>query len=474
MFNPYILLPYILAILVISIWILRKSPQLNSLKNSMIFWGLFGFLINFLTGSIYYVTLPFNTLPLMNKFLLVEFLLVTFVVVLFSIVAGILYSLVGIVNIKTTQRSYLINLLCISGGVVIVEILRAYALTLIFWGGGSIFGAHMSSWTFGEILSITPLAPFAYLGGTFILSGIFIFIIGLAIYPIKIWKKILIFITLIIFIIATRIYPQNKIDTTPITIAVVQTSFPPLVYGQSISKVFKYRTDRIDTLIKGLAGSRPDIIVLPEDSRYITSRMPEEKEELRKLFPETLFIDGTTRIIDEDRKNATVFFDSKTNETITRDKGFLFPLGEYVPYVIKPVVRIFVGDEFLKKYESLSEYAPGVLPSSTQTRFGKIGTLICSELGSFSSVNALRASNPDIIFVQSSLTRGHNNPRLVMQHIFSIRILANMLRKPIISVANNGPVLVVDANGKTIFFKDVGLTTKKFILEGRVLYEIKD
>lgn len=473
MFNPYILSLYVTSILFISVLIIKKSLHVSTVKNSMTAWGLFGFLVNFITGSVYYVTLPFNTLPLAGYFSIAEFLLVTFVVLVFSLVVGILYSLIGAINIKIKNKSYLAKLFCITFSVIIIEILRAYALTIVFWGSGSIFGAHMSSWTFGEILALTPFASFAYFGGTFALSGMFIFILGLCVYPIKFLTKIIIFITLVIFAIGIRVYPQNKIDTAPITIAVVQTSFPSLVYGQSVSKVFKYRTDKIDPLVRELASTSPDIIVLPEDSRFITSRTTEEKEELRNLFPNTLFVDGTTRIIGGDRKNATLFFDSKTNETVLRDKGFLFPSGEYIPYIIKPIVRIFVGDEVLKKYESLSKYVPGVLPSSTQTRHGKVGTLICSELSSFSSVNSLRKSDPEIVFVQSSLTRGHNNPRLIMQHIFSVKILANTIRKPIISVANNGPVLVVDARGKTIFFKDIGLSTTMFILEGDDVRRVK-
>lgn len=474
MFNPYILSLYVTSILFISVLIVKKSLHVSTIKNSMTAWGLFGFLVNFITGSVYYVTLPFNTLPLAGYFLIAEFLLVTFVVLVFSLVVGILYSLIGAINIKIKNKLFLVKLFYIALSVVIVEILRAYILTIVFWGSGSVFGAHMSSWTYGEILALTPLVSFAYLGGTFLLSGIFIFIVGLYVYPIKFFTRIGISILILTLAFMLQGNPNNKIKSKQVSVAVIQTSSPPLVYGQSVSKVFKYRTDKVDSLVKGLAGSSPDIVVLPEDSRYITSRTPEEKEELRKLFPHTLFIDGTTLSSGEGRKNATVFFDVKTNETITRDKGFLFPFGEYVPYIIKPVVHIFTGDEVLEKYESLSRYIPGNYPVSIDTRYGRIGTLICSELGSFSSVNSLRKSDPEIVFVQSSLTRGHNNPRLIMQHIFSVKILANTIRKPIISVANNGPVLVVDARGKTIFFKDLGSSTAEFLIQGDVVHEMKN
>lgn len=457
------------SILVVSILVisLKKSLRAKTIQESITVWFLFGFVTNLISSATYYVTLP-----VVSVSFLPAFFLISLAVFLFAAVCGLVYSIAGIASFYF-KRNSLIELFGISLTFFFLEILRSYAITILLWGGGSSFGAHMSSWTFSEILANTPLVSFAYFGGVFALAGVLVFCVGIFVYPIKNFFRMGLFGIVILVSILIKNYPNSITDLKPVTIAVVQTSFSRTETGEDTKRVFRERKEIILPLVLSLASSSPDIIVFPEDSRFVTSQTPEEKKELQRLFPNTLFIDGTTRMTLEGRKNTSIIFDAETGETTTRNKGFLFPFGEYVPYVIQPVIHLFGGSKLLAAYESFHEYTAGVLPSARQTRLGKIGILICSEINSFTSIRSLGKTKPEIVFLQSSLAWGRNNTYLNMEYLFSVKIAAAMLRKPIITVANYGPSIVVDATGKTIFFKEKQLGATLFIFKDGVIDQIK-
>lgn len=458
---------YSLVVVSVLVVTLRKSLRAKSIQESVATWALFGFIINILSASTYYVTLP-----IVGVSSALTFFLITVVVLLISVTCSMLYSFVGVINFTFTNK-YLLKLFAVSAAVIFVEIVRSYVLTLLLWGGGSALGAHMSSWTFGEVLASSPLVSFAYIGGVFILAGVLVFCIGLFVYPLKKFVKI----GLCVAVVAVSIFigesPKPLDVVKPITVAIVQTSFPRIDDSKDRNIVFRERHNAMRPLIMSLASSTPDIIVLPEDSRFITSQSVKESEELSIVFPDTVFIDGTTRKTSDGRKNTSVLFDSKTNETVLRDKGFLFPFGEYVPYIVQPIIELFAGTKLVTAYQSVHEYTAGVLPRSQQTRFGKVGILICSEINSFTSVHSLRTTNPDIVFLQSSLAWGHNNPYLTMEYVFSAKIAAAMLKKPVITVVNYGPSFIVNSSGGTLFFKESQLSVAVFRVEGNAIRQLK-
>jgi apolipoprotein N-acyltransferase len=77
-----------------------------------------------------------------------------------------------------------------------------------------------------------------------------------------------------------------------------------------------------------LADQQPDIIILPEDVRYMDLQGVRLRQELSKAFPETVIVDGATRFIDGERKNTAIVFDIKTGTSSLRTKGVMFPFGE--------------------------------------------------------------------------------------------------------------------------------------------------
>ncbi len=446
----------------------RASYLAQERKKSLITWGIFGFISNFIILSAYYVTLPLEGVSNISAFFVI-----TIIVTVLSLILGLLCVPLGFISWYTRKSVYK-NFLAVSVCFLLVEILRPYVFTLATWGGGSSFGAHGSSWAIGSTLAPTPLLVFSQFGGTFTLGLVLIYCVGIIAYPLK--RKIKVFgvmLLLLLCVILQFIYvPKNN---TILTFGIIQTSFPHVPGGQDINKAYKDRVQQVvhPALLTLEETINPEIIILPEDIRYIDLQTVLEKKELRDRFPDALVIDGATRFNTSGRKNVSIIYDTKTDFTFTRNKEFMFPFGEYVPYALKPFIELTVGEKKLSDYQRIREYTAGVAPSAIQTRKGGIGVLICSELTSYSAIISLKNSNPDIIIVQSSLTWTHANPFYIMNHIFSLKILAVMLGKPVISVTNSAPSIMVDAYGRVVSFEKTGLVTQGYFLNGNTIQKIK-
>lgn len=446
----------------------RASYLAQKKKKPIILWGVFGFISNFIILSAYYVTLPLEGVSVVPAFTII-----TIIVTVLSLILGCLYAPLGLIS-WYTRRSVYRNFFSVGFSFLIVEILRPYIFTIVTWGGGSTFGAHGSSWAIGSTLAPTPLLAFAHFGGTFTLGLVLIYCVGIIVYPLQNKVKIIgVSVLMLLYaIIQTVSTPKNY---TTLRFGILQTSFTHVLVGQNINKVYKDRVQQVvhPALLTLKKSIDPEIIILPEDIRYLDLLTVLEKEELRNNFPDALIVDGATRLVSDGRKNVSLIYDTKTDAIFSRNKGFMFPFGEYVPYAIQPFIKLAVGEKKLYEYQKIREYTAGVQPYGIQTRKGNLGILVCSELTSYSAIVALKNSNPDIVIVQSSLTWTHANPYYIMNHIFSLKILAVMLGKPVISVTNSSPSIMVDAFGNITSFEESGLVAQEYILSGNTIQKIK-
>lgn len=460
---------YALALLALVIGVVYVSRKIDSLKKQIMVWVGFGFLANYIILSAYYVTLPIEGVSSMAGFFVI-----TGIVASISLALGSLYTLVAYAVWKTKESIWLSYVALVLSW-VIVEIARPYVFTLITWGGGSTFGAHGSSWALGSILASTPLVVFAHWGGVFMLGAVLISIVGVLMYPFSLRIKISaigIFVCLYGLVIYDIQHTPHSIK--PLRVGVVQTVFPHVPEDEDIDAVYAQRVKGVlHPLVMSLADQKPDIIILPEDVRYMDLQGARLRQELSEAFPETVIVDGATRFIDGGRKNTAIVFDIKTGTSSLRTKGVMFPFGEYVPYSLRPFIQVFVGEKKLKEYQDVREYGAGEYPKGLSTRFGTIGTLICSELTSHTALRALVRSSPDIAIVQSSLTWTNNRTYYAMNHIFSLKIMAVMLGKPVISVANSGPAVMIDAYGKVISFEASSFEAHMYLQQNGIVTKIQ-
>lgn len=386
-------------------------------KKSIQWWIVFGFISNFIILSAYYVTLPLEGVSS-----IAGFVVITGIAGGISLLLGLLYYPVGYFLWKLGNSTWKRFFVFISM-FTLAEIARPYVFTIITWGGGSTFGAHGSSWALGSILAVTPFLSFTQYGGVFALGVVLAYIGGSLAFPFSIRTKVLLLSFLIACTVFLRLVPQSY-ENPAISFAVIQTSFPHVAQGEDIDEVYAKRANEtVHPLVMSVADTHPDIIILPEDLRYIDLLSSSHKKELVSTFPNTLIADGATRFISGKRKNVSILYDTKDGSEQTRAKGFMFPFGEYVPYILQPFISLIIGPEKLASYQALREYSSGEEPYSFTTRIGRVGVLICSELTSGSAIASLKSSRPDIVIVQASLTWTHNSPYYMMNHILSLKML---------------------------------------------------
>lgn len=459
---------YALILLFLLTYTIHTSLHAPSLKRSLSGWYLSGFVINVLIYSPFYTILPFEGIALSTGIIVVT-LIVTFL----STLLGLLYLIPGyaiwIMRGSLYQR-FGVTVIAL----VAVEMVRPYVFTLITWGGGSVLSTQMSTGAIGSILALTPFIAFARIGGVFALNFVLIYAVSLLVYPLPKRIQILGLIFLLLSYGMVRYGGDTGETREPVRFAIVQTAFPHVPEGEDIDQTHAKRVHAdIHPLVLSLVPDHPALIVLPEDLRYLDLQTQSERAALLARFPDTLIVDGATRMTGTGRKNVSIIYDTQTNQSSVRAKWLLFPFGEYVPYFVQVPLRVLLGEARLSEYQYTREYTVGEFPRATETRLGRIGVLICSELWSHDAMMRLKASDPDIVIVQSSMTWTDNSAYYATANLFALKILAVTLEKPVISVTNTGESVMVDKWGRVTAREASAFATHLYTLNNDTIEKIR-
>lgn len=406
-----------------------RSPSFH-VKN----WALFGALFGSYAFTWLYTVYP---LAWMEEGLLQQL----GIILLHSIIillCSASYSLTGLAFHTHAPQKYLFLLfpLFLTFG----EILRSLFLSLLYFGNGGRVGLHFTAATTGDTLSITPFVEFAYYGGTFALT----FTLGLLIYLYESHHsrkhKARAFFFIWALWLITHAFPVHY-PHEDLIITSVSTNFPNNTHTQiergEGNDMFRTMFNTVDTLVKEASLSDPNIIALPEDTRYRNYFTKTTKLELLNLFKDTLFVDGSTLETENGLMNETLFYNLNNSYTIARGKVFLFPFSEYIPSLFTPFFSFFAGPSNDASQQSIRHYSREKSYVGHAYRGSPLGTLLCSELLSFQTIKEAGKSDPDILFFQSNLSvfnGSHITEALVRM---SAKTAAAQLRTTIISSTNN-------------------------------------
>jgi len=226
------------------------------------------------------------------------------------------------------------------------------------------------------------------------------------------------------------------------------------------------RSKKIHTMTMSLASSSPTptIVVYPEDTRYFSNGPLSYKTDLLVAFPATLFIDGDTLRSKQGSSNMSIFYYPEENSTQRKGKELLLPFNEYIPYFFSFLFTLFIDDTALESYRKNHTYIPVHSNKTISFEGASVGTLICSEILSFSTINSLHKEHPDIVFFQSNLSIFHDNPLFVMHLRSFTKVAAAQLRTTLISSSNGAPSLVVSPFGKEELYIPRGFSTSTYII----------
>lgn len=454
-----IILTYCYTLVTIGLlyFFLKKSLTSQfTLRKSVLWWLLFGFIFNFYSFTWLYTAYPLIWLPEGTIQLVAIFILH----LILSVVASLGFTVVGWFTLLKSKQDWKPFLFATS--LTLAEMIRSFLLSLLYKDENSTVGFHYTTSMLGNALAATPFVEFAYFGGVFALT----FVLGYFVYccmsknQIALYvKHIVVFIGLLFFV---HFYIPTYGPAQPVKIGVITTNFKTEPDAE-LSNSFRNRNTTLHKMTLSFIPSQPTIIIYPEDTRYLEYLSEKQRGFLTNLFPKTLFIDGSTNIFEGKMTNVSLFYVAEKKKAIARGKSFLLPFNEYVPLFFRPIFSLFIPQEAISTYSKNHTYTP--INSNKTTTFNdmQIGTLLCSELFSHKEIQALRKESPSLVFFQSHLNVFHDNPLFLAMLYTSTKIAAAQLRRPLISSTNGAPSLIVSPHGKIITIIPTGFSTSTYV-----------
>ena len=450
-----IILTYCYTIVTIGLlyFFLKKSLVSKfSLRNSILWWLLFGCIFNLYSFTWLYTAYPLIWLPEG----LTQLVGIFIVHLILALVASLGFSVVGWFMLLKSNQVWKPFLFATS--LTLAEMIRSFLLSLLYKDENSTLGFHYTSSTLGNALSTTPFIEFAYFGGVFSLT----FVLGYFVYSCMsknhialYFKHVLVFIGLLL---VTHFYIPTYGPLYPVKVGIITTNFKT-VPDSELAQAFKVQGKTLHAMTLSLRDSKPSIIVYPEDARYIEHISEEQRQMLSKRFPKTLFIDGSTNTFRGKLVNVSLFYFAETKKILARGKSFLLPFNEFIPIFFRPIFSLFIPQEDMEVYVKNHTYTPINSQKTISFNGIQIATLLCSEIFSHKVIESVRKENPSLVFFQSHLNVFHDNP-LVMAMIYSsTQVAAAQLRRPLISSTNGAPSLIVSPHGKINAIIPTGFST---------------
>lgn len=371
-----------------------------------------------------------------------------------AVVAGIFYWLYR----RHKNYLYLFPIFLVAG-----EMLGSIIFSLHSLGPGSNINIDFSFGYLGYPLAYLPgFLPLGVFGGVYALS-FFIGCLALLIYLIwfqdprlKTKTTRVLIIALIVWLSAANIYLyQRSSPNLGSNIVAISTRFDAELLSHDVG--YAVKETKIKEATKAALGLNPDIILLPEDSRFISSFAT--KEEIfdflhqNSIESEVLVVDSSRTPINETEVTLRAyFFDLKNNEVYAIDKQHFVPQGEYLPYLSTFWMNLVGQDEFIKKVTHDRSYRPG--PASS---YDNMPTSIPSVLFCFESIipsgvaEVWRPQSPDLILHPVSQAWFHDSKILRYQLDRMLRVQAIANNTNIVQAGNMAPSLIYKPDGQIDF-----------------------
>jgi apolipoprotein N-acyltransferase len=251
------------------------------------------------------------------------------------------------------------------------------------------------------------------------------------------------------------------------TVGIITTNFKNVESAKETEykKIFTENSREVHHLTRSLASSTsqlPDILVYPEDTRYLSNISEPERDSISTIFNNSLFVDGDLWSSKEGFYNVSLFYAPETKEVKGRGKELLLPFNEYLPYSFEKLFMLFVDEKEIDTYTRNHTYTPIVSTKTISFHGMRIGTLICSEILSFSVIDRLRKEKPDVVLFQSHLQVFHESPWFDMFLRSFTKVASAQMRTTVISSVSGAPSYTVSPYGKILLTIPTGFGAVKY------------
>lgn len=478
-----VILEYCYTFVTISllVFFLKKTTSLASghpihFRRYIKVWAFFGAVFGAYSFAWLYTVYPLPWLtPGVTQFFglfLLHFILISICALSYSVVGFAFHKRVH--SVKKKYRAIIFALLLTLG-----EILRSFLVSLLYVGNGGTLGLHWTASTIGNALSVTPLIEYAYFAGTFSLA----FIVGVLVYtwgtPHSLKQRYIYTLAILAGLCIIHYGIPVHGPVKPLQVGVITTNFPNPKKATStvlLADPFPERFKKIHEMTKLFVPSSqygPNIIVYPEDTRYVDYLRGQTRTELMSLYRDTLYIDSTTRVEKGRLSNYSILYNPNDTVAVGRGKGFIFPFSEYIPSFFTPIFSFFVGKDTFDEYIKQHTYTPIPIKETgyefnEQTR---LSTLLCSEILSYQTIRAIQKQKPSIVFFQSQLSVFNTNPLAIAQLRSDTKIAAAQLRTPIISSSNAFDSFIVTPYGVVVDTIPIGFFARVYeISKNKIMF----
>lgn len=374
--------------------------------------------------------------------LLISYLVLAFSLSLGFALFGLLYSKLGI---KPSSRSAIVLLPTIW---VICEWLRSWPYSVPAIGQNSTIGHGSNFGDLGFAVSVTPLGYAGRLIGLYGLSFMVV-AFNLALFRLlqRRWKMPAAVIPAVLLLAAAGylIYAQPNGKT--VNVGALQTGS-----DTKMPKNANYLAylDRLDNRL----GERFDLLVLPESSGLFEgNNINTSRDVAVGLMADT----NSPIITSRDRREPGKKFNTLTAYNSTgeilyqRDKQFLIPIGETLPYVFSYVYKQLGNVDDINTLLASRETARGLLPDSPYEAGGlKIGSAVCSAVIRPDLYRKQVSEGAELLTNSSSLSMFGKSSLFYQQYKQMGRFIAVSNARPFAQATNGGYSTILDHNGRQL------------------------
>jgi len=349
---------------------------------------------------------------------------------------------------------------------VIFEYLRAFAFSLFLVSSVSLTGPHWTLGFLGYILAENTLVlSLASIGGIYMLSFIIISM-NINIYQILFTKitteapkkKVVYILSSFVLILIVSFFVHtfsNSVEEhKKLRIAMIDTYISPSFAINK--KQYLEHTEKIKRIVVGMKIDEyePDLIILPENTKFISSLSNIEKKLISKniLQKETLFIDSNPVLVRERGvMSSLVYFNTKKGSSYSY-KTLLVPFGEYLPYTTSFFARAFGKQQWVESFNNKRRYSNGKDLNDAVIEFQniKIGALFCSEIVSNKLYGDITKQGANLLINIASHSVFDGSPTLYSQTTKMAKVHAVQNNRYFIQSMNFAPSFVVNNKGEII------------------------
>ena len=329
----------------------------------------------------------------------------------------------------------------------ILEYVKAFIFSIIFYGKGGSIGPIWTMGSLGYQITETPLSYISRFIGLYGCSALIVLINVCIFYTLrKKYKPIIITLisSLALSLIAFIIYQPNG---KTINVAAIQLQ----------AETNEFYLAKIQALSDQKSLNKQDIslLVLPEGTPFIEQKPNSQYIESlpKSLFRRSDFIAvaGGQTSGDGYKSERIIYTDKLGNKINEQEKTFLIPIGEYSPYFLNELFSLLGKNDLKNQYLAYRENSKGRYPEYPFVHNGiAYGTLSCSGIIAPEYYRNITKKGSNILIDSARLDIFRGSPGFFNQTRETLRYQTIANARPLVQSTYGGYSYIYDANGKVI------------------------